>query len=212
MTDNTPSPVGPGPAVPVSLGDLLAGAVRPDAPGAEGERAALAAFRAARDSGAHTAQGRTRRRDDWRPRRRARWSLRAAAGVLLASVAVVGGVAVAGIGTGGSAPSSGGPERAPRPAPTVTGPPARTSPPAASPSRRTPLPAASPSQRTSPLAVSSSERPAHGRDRAARCTSYEKGRGLDRSERAFEACGTPTAGPPGKGEGRDNGHKHQGEK
>ncbi|MFJ8820254.1 hypothetical protein ACIREE_00565 [Streptomyces sp. NPDC102467] len=52
-----------------SLGELLAAAVRPCAPDADGagELRALAAFRAARDGGAVVA--RPRRGDDWRPRR-----------------------------------------------------------------------------------------------------------------------------------------------
>ncbi|QEU92275.1 hypothetical protein [Streptomyces kanamyceticus] len=54
-----------------SLDSLLGSAVRADADAAldtDAQRQALAAFRAARDEGAHRA--RTRRRDDWRPRGR----------------------------------------------------------------------------------------------------------------------------------------------
>ncbi|GGX38985.1 hypothetical protein GCM10010515_01620 [Streptomyces fructofermentans] len=69
----------------------------------EAEGRALAAFRSARDAGAHRA-ARTRRRDDWRPagERRSRWSLRAAL-VTLAAGATLGGVAFASIGPGGAA-------------------------------------------------------------------------------------------------------------
>ncbi|MFE4752573.1 hypothetical protein ACFRIB_20240 [Streptomyces mirabilis] len=104
-----------------SLEVLLAAAVRGRADDAEAEAQALAAFRAARDDGAHAA--RTRRRDDWRPReqRRARRSLKAMFAVLLASV-TLGGVAVAAIGSSsdndnedrggaGNRPTSSAPDR-----------------------------------------------------------------------------------------------------
>ncbi|MEU1163853.1 hypothetical protein ABZ372_25755, partial [Streptomyces sp. NPDC005921] len=83
-----------GPALEV----LLAAAIRGDAPGTEGERQAVAAFRTARDAGAHRA--RTRRRDDWRPReqRRVRRSVKATLTMALASL-TLGGVAVAAIGS-----------------------------------------------------------------------------------------------------------------
>jgi len=79
---------------------LLAGAMRSGDPDGEGERRAVAAFRAARDAGVHKA--RTRRRDDWRPRERrsARRSLRATLTLGLAGL-TVGGVAFAAIGTAG---------------------------------------------------------------------------------------------------------------
>ncbi|MFF7368096.1 hypothetical protein [Streptomyces tricolor] len=75
---------------------LRAESVDPD-----GERAAVAAFRAAREAGAHDA--RTRARDDWRPGRprRARRSLRTTLSLALASL-TLGGVAVAAIGSAGS--------------------------------------------------------------------------------------------------------------
>ncbi|WP_261719267.1 hypothetical protein [Streptomyces sp. FZ201] len=83
------------------LETLLAAAMRPDTLDAEGERRAVAAFREARDTGAHRA--RTRRRDDWRPRTRRHTarSLRATLSLVFASLAL-GGVAVAAIGTAGS--------------------------------------------------------------------------------------------------------------
>ena len=84
-----------------TLEDLLTAAVRADSldPGAEDR--ALAAFRTARQAGAHGA--RTRRRDDWRPRahRRLGRSLRATLAALLAS-ATLGGVAIASIGSVGT--------------------------------------------------------------------------------------------------------------
>ncbi|WP_425830337.1 hypothetical protein [Streptomyces fractus] len=76
MTAHSPPPVEPGDeadgagravdrsSVGALLGDAVRGATPP--PGAaEGERRALAAYRAARASGALTAA--PRRRDDWRP-------------------------------------------------------------------------------------------------------------------------------------------------
>ncbi|MGA4850828.1 hypothetical protein ACOBQB_33005 [Streptomyces sp. G5(2025)] len=107
----------PGRASPL---ELLAEAVRADAAGAAGtvdaeaQREAVAAFRAARDAGAHRA--RTRRRDDWRPRERrrpARISLKAAGGVVLAG-GLLGGVALAAAGTVTDDPA---PRERPRPAP-----------------------------------------------------------------------------------------------
>ncbi|MFD7998820.1 hypothetical protein [Streptomyces mirabilis] len=95
-------PRAPAPQVPASevpaLEVLLAEAVRGRADDAEAEALAGAAFRAARDGGAHAA--RTRRRDDWRPReqRRVSRSLKATLAMLLASV-TLGGVAVAAIGS-----------------------------------------------------------------------------------------------------------------
>ncbi len=115
-----------GPAVPVSVegpaGDtarleaLLVAALVRDGVDAGAEQRAVAAFLAARESGAHGA--RTRRRDDWRaPRRRfGGRSLRATLGALLAGCAL-SGVAVAGInavGTpGGGRSEDTGPSRTP---------------------------------------------------------------------------------------------------
>lgn len=93
----TPAPQPPASETP-ALEALLAAAVRGRADDAEAEALAVAAFRTARDDGAHAA--RTRRRDDWRPReqRRVGRSLKATFAVLLASV-TLGGVAVAAIGS-----------------------------------------------------------------------------------------------------------------
>jgi hypothetical protein len=97
-----------------TLEDLLAAAVRADSldPGAEDR--ALAAFRTARQAGAHGA--RTRRRDDWRPRahRRLGRSLRATLAALMAS-ATLGGVAIASIGSVGSIGPSDDGRDVPRP-------------------------------------------------------------------------------------------------
>ncbi|MGC3003913.1 hypothetical protein ACPF8X_37445, partial [Streptomyces sp. G35A] len=81
---------------------LLAAALIRDVVDPGAEQRAVAAFRAAREAGAHGA--RTRRRDDWRPRRRpfGGRSLKATLSVLLAGL-TLGGVAVAGIGAAGSA-------------------------------------------------------------------------------------------------------------
>ncbi|MFI5657280.1 hypothetical protein [Streptomyces sp. NPDC051684] len=62
MTANSSPPVEPD-ADGTAVGALLAGAVA-GTPDADGERKALAAYRAARDSGALAAP--PRRRDDWR--------------------------------------------------------------------------------------------------------------------------------------------------
>lgn len=56
--------VGTGLGVQAAVAALLAAAVRVRVDGTEAEADAVAAFRAARDTGAHTAP--TRRRDDWR--------------------------------------------------------------------------------------------------------------------------------------------------
>ncbi|MEU6116114.1 hypothetical protein ABZ840_16490 [Streptomyces sp. NPDC047117] len=114
---------------PAALGELLGAAVRAgSAVTPEGERRAVAAFRAARDAREHAAGA--GRRDDRRPRatRRVGWPVRAAVGALLTSV-TLGGVAVASMGgLHGSAP-----ER-PRPSPTAPG---RATPPSLRPSSPT---------------------------------------------------------------------------
>ncbi|WP_199819149.1 hypothetical protein [Streptomyces sp. FxanaA7] len=124
-----------------SVDSLLAAAVRGGASDDRaGEARAVAAFRAARESGGRTA--RTRRRDDWRPnaRRRVQLSVRTTLAVLLASL-TLGGAAFAAIGSaghgdkgaeresgeyqnrerparpGGDAPTPPGPADVPRPGP-----------------------------------------------------------------------------------------------
>ncbi|MFF8094217.1 hypothetical protein [Streptomyces sp. NPDC016675] len=98
------------PATPATEG-VLAAALRDERVGAEGERRAVAAFRAALDARPGRAP-RTRRRDDWRPRERcrARRSSRAVLSVLLASL-TLGGVAYAAIGGNGFLPGASGPDR-----------------------------------------------------------------------------------------------------
>ncbi|MEU0743686.1 hypothetical protein [Streptomyces sp. NPDC006134] len=117
-------PSGPGGDAPGSVEALLSAALRADGDGAEGERRAVAAFRAARDAGAHRA-ARTRRRDDWRPRARRRTgrSLKATLSVLLAGLAL-GGAAYAAIGGGPAADGA----RGDRSRPPAATPPAATPP------------------------------------------------------------------------------------
>ncbi|MCW7946148.1 hypothetical protein AAW14_30165 [Streptomyces hygroscopicus] len=85
---------------------LLATALRGGHSDADAEQRAVAAFRVARDSGAHRA--RTRRRDDWRVReeRRVGRPVKTTLGVLFASL-TLGGVAVAAIGSAGSSSDNG---------------------------------------------------------------------------------------------------------
>ncbi|MBB4712841.1 hypothetical protein BJ965_002723 [Streptomyces luteogriseus] len=102
-----------GPRDDTALRAVLTAALTADDPGPEAERRAVAAFRTARDAGAHGA--RTRHRDDWRlpaPGRTGR-PVKTTAAAVFTSIAL-GGVAVAAIGsvgspangTGGTAPSS----------------------------------------------------------------------------------------------------------
>lgn len=114
-----------GPAVVLDgaeLEALLSAAVLRGHPvDAEGEQRAVAAFRAARDAGAHRAS--TRRRDDWRPRDRRRLarSMKTALSVFVAGL-TLGGVAYAAIGSsdtpdassddkGRPTPTAGAPDR-----------------------------------------------------------------------------------------------------
>ncbi|MET7730932.1 hypothetical protein ABZT02_06150 [Streptomyces sp. NPDC005402] len=156
---------------------LLAAAIRGGKSEGEAERLAVAAFRAARDSGAHRA--RTRRRDDWRPRaqrRRAR-SLRATLSVLLASL-TLGGVAYAAIGSAGSGQDKGA----------AGGKDVR-----ASVSASTPAESHS-SARPSPTAPA--ERPPTARDTLAHCRAYEKLRGSGKAlnSTAFQRLVTEAGG------------------
>ncbi|MGW0768429.1 hypothetical protein [Streptomyces sp. NPDC002676] len=107
---SSPGPVDPGADVDALLGERLGATLRADGADPEGEQRAVAAFRAARDAGAHRA--RTRRRDDWRPREphRLRLSLKGTLSVAVASLAL-GGVAVAAIGSGEFGGHGGDPAR-----------------------------------------------------------------------------------------------------
>ncbi|MFF5017690.1 hypothetical protein [Streptomyces sp. NPDC001165] len=129
----------------------------------EAEQRAVAAFRAARDSGAHAL--RTRRRDDWRPReaRGARLSLKATLSVFLASV-TLGGVAFAAIDSVGSGKDDDGQQKRPS---------------SSAPGQSTADPAA-------PGSAGASARPHHpatAKDTLAHCRAYEQvkehGKALD---------------------------------
>ncbi|MDT9700006.1 hypothetical protein [Streptomyces sp. P17] len=147
---------------------LLAAAMRPATVDAEGEQRAVAAFRAAREAGAHRA--RSRRRDDWRPRTRRRTvrSLRATLSLFVASLALGGG-AFAAIGTSGSSSDSAGDR--------------------ATPSSR---PAESPSATSG---GASPDRPATAADTEAKCRAYDQvggdGKALESTawQRLVEAAG-----------------------
>ncbi|MEU9447501.1 hypothetical protein [Streptomyces sp. NPDC048277] len=160
---------------------LLAAAIRDDGVDTEGERRAVAAFRTARDAGAHRA--RTRRRDDWRTReqRRTRRSVKATVTMALASV-TLGGVAVAAIG---SVHSSGGHDSGRRSGPSATAPGTSAGRPASD--------APGTPGRTGP-----SERPVTAKDTEAHCRAYEKvkdnGKALDSTawQRLIRAAGGET--------------------
>ncbi|MGW2785872.1 hypothetical protein ACWC3X_32255 [Streptomyces populi] len=181
------APPGPGATPPAEPGggrppleELLAAAIRGRADDTAARTRAVAAFRAARDGGAHTA--RTRRRDDWRPKGRGRpsRSVRAALAVLLAGL-TLGGVAVAAIGpvsrddTGhrdrvAVRPSDGVPDRSPG------------SPPPAGPG--------------SPAPAAPAVRPPRDRDTEAHCRAYasvrDRGGALD--SRAWRRLVTAAGG------------------
>ncbi|MFH8442917.1 hypothetical protein ACH4D3_17015 [Streptomyces sp. NPDC018026] len=189
---------------------LLAAALGGERADAEGERRAVAAFRAAREAEPARAV-RTRRRDDWRPRagRGTGRTLRTALSVLLASI-TLGGVAYAAMGGGGSAADDGGRDRVRPPAPTD----GASVQPVATPRAATPAPAT-----TAPGASASPERPAAAADVEAQCRAYERleGRGgaLDATawQRLLTAAGGAEqveaycAGQPARetGTGRPNG-------
>ncbi|MFI8487103.1 hypothetical protein [Streptomyces rubrogriseus] len=170
---------------------LLAAALRAEGADTEGERRALAAFRAARDAEPARA-ARTRRRDDWRPRdgRHPGRTLKTALSVLLASL-TLGGVAYAAMGGGGSAADDGGPDRT-RPPAASDDAPARpvATPPGTTPGPGTPDPATTPPGASASPGTSAPPRvstppgpPAVGRDTEAHCRAYERlagnGKALD---------------------------------
>ncbi|MEV5431508.1 hypothetical protein [Streptomyces sp. NPDC052701] len=185
------SAAGPGACAPdtretapggAALEALIAAALRGDRIDAEAERRAVAAFRAAREAGAHRA--RTRRRDDWRPRPRPRpaRSVRAALSVALASL-TLGGVAVAAIGVTGSHGGDGARDDR-----------RDTRPPAASAGafQRPDAGAAAPSGAGS----ARPDRPAAAQDTAAHCRAYERveGRGRAMDATAWERLVTAAGG------------------
>lgn len=169
---------------------LLAAALREERADAEGERRAVAAFRAAREAEPARAAP-TRRRDDWRPRdgRHPGRTLKTALSVLLASLAL-GGVAYAAMGGGGTDADDGGPPRDRTAAPTdsasvqpLTTPPAATSAPATTAS-------------TPPGASAPPDRPAAAGDAEADCRAYERleGRGRARDATAWQRLVTAAGG------------------
>ncbi|MEU5099439.1 hypothetical protein [Streptomyces sp. NPDC020996] len=167
-----------GAAESAALELLLAAAIRPDSVDAEAEQRAVAAFRAAREAGAH--RTRTRRRDDWRPREhgRARRSLKATLALFLAGL-TVSGVAVAAIGTAGSSDDDRGTGR---PRPSAGAPTASAGPSSAAGSR-------------TPGASAAADRPGTAQDTEAHCRAYEsvagRGRALEATawQRLIEAAG-----------------------
>ncbi|MFF7339112.1 hypothetical protein ACFZAT_17375 [Streptomyces sp. NPDC008163] len=137
------------------------------------EERAVAAFREARDRGAHSA--RTRRRDDWRPRSRgfARWSLGAGVGTLVAAV-TLGGVAMAGIGTVRDAPGH-DTERQPMPELSASSPPALPTPERVRPSAGSSTPSRAPGR--------PADHPDQAGDTLAKCHAFasvrSRGKALD---------------------------------
>lgn len=156
-----------------SVEAVLVAALRGGAVDAAGEQRAVEAFRAARDGGALRA-ARTRRRDDWRPRRRprARRSVNATLALLLAGL-TLGGVAVAAIGSAGSPDAGPGGGR-------PTGPSSGSS--AAPRDVRPPGGSHPPGGPTTPGGATP-DRPATARDTVAHCRAYEQiehnGKALD---------------------------------
>ncbi|MFF5001234.1 hypothetical protein ACFY3G_00265 [Streptomyces phaeochromogenes] len=152
---------------PSDLGELLAAAVRGGAVDGDAERRVLAAFRAARDEGAHRASARNRRRDDWRPERERRGG-QSVRTTLVASLAL-GGVAVAAIGSaGGGTRDEGAEQGGPLPASSApTGP-----------------PAAAPNQSAPAQADRGFRRPTSAQDTEAHCRAYDsvKKHGKKRSQ------------------------------
>jgi hypothetical protein len=162
-----------------ALEALLTAALRAQAGDAETEQRAVAAFRAARDAGAHGA--RTRRRDDWRPRERG-WagrSARAVAALLLGGL-TLGGVAVAAIGSADAPDAGRGDHRSPHPSATAGVRPTTT---------------ASPS---GPGASASPDRPATAQDTEAHCRAYEqvKDRGNAMDSTAWQRLVRAAGGEP----------------
>lgn len=167
-----------------ALETLLDTALRGRADDPVARTRAVAAFRTARDSGAHTA--RTRRRDDWRPkgRRGPNRSLRAAFAVLLAGL-TLGGVAFAAVGP---ITHENAGRRDASAAPPSTGVPDRfsASPPPASP--------AAPGATSAPGGPSG--RPPQANDTEAHCRAYAsvRGRGNALDARAWQRLVTAAGG------------------
>ncbi|MGX4691113.1 hypothetical protein [Streptomyces sp. JNUCC 63] len=214
-----------GAAVVDNLQSALGRALRAETPDAPAEQQALAAFRAARDSGTHQ-QARTRKRDDWRPRRgTARRSLKTAVAVFVGGL-TLSGVAMAAIGTPGKShdrQDEDGP--APR-RPSASAPvrPAHPAPPA--PSAPTPYDTTSPTTPGGPSATPAPERPPTAEDVQAHCRAYPSVKGSGKAlesaawQRFLAAAGgednvaaycadrlrQAQPGNPGKAKGRDKGN------
>jgi hypothetical protein len=139
-----------------ALEALLAAAIRVDGVDAEGERRAVAAFRAAREAGVH--QARTRHRDDWRPReqRGLARSVKATLSLFVASLAL-GGVAVAAIGSAGSSSDDDGDDKIRPTAPATSAP------------ERSAAPSSGEASASGP-----SDRPDAAQDTEAQCLAYEQ--------------------------------------
>ncbi|MEW2283736.1 hypothetical protein [Streptomyces sp. NPDC047841] len=173
----------PDPGGASGLETRFAAALRAGRVDAEAERGAVAAFRAARDAGAHDA--RTRARDDWRPGRpaAARRSLRITLSLALTSL-TLGGVAVAAIGSAGSGTHHDDRSRSPR---------------SARPVASTP-PASAGATEAGPSATASTDRPgrpATARDALSHCRAYtragERGGALEAA--AWQRLVTAAGGP-----------------
>ncbi|MEV2212785.1 hypothetical protein AB0H86_15275 [Streptomyces sp. NPDC050997] len=175
------SDTAPGSAATLELEALLRAALREGRLDGEDESRAVAAFRTARDAGAH--RSRTRRRDDWRPRER-RWgarSVRATLSVVLASL-TLGGVAFAAIGSAGH--DTHGAEDGPgRPHP------------AASTEARPSAPSSRPAP-DSHADAAPSDRPATAKDTLAHCRAYERvaPHGKARDSTAWQRLATAAGG------------------
>ncbi|MFE5395121.1 hypothetical protein ACFQ9U_11195 [Streptomyces sp. NPDC056568] len=167
------------PATPGTEG-LLAAVLRDERVGAEGERRAVAAFRAALDARPGRA-ARTRRRDDWRPRRRcrARRASRAVLSVLLASL-TLGGVAYAAIGGSGPLPGGAGPDRV-RP---TAGPDGTAERRTADPLPAVPLPARTASRASAPADPGATTAP----DTEADCRAHQRPRERGKAPDAAAHC------------------------
>ncbi|MFF4861862.1 hypothetical protein ACWCRF_05730 [Streptomyces sp. NPDC002405] len=215
-------PGGDGDTRATALEPVLRRALCAEALDASAEQRAVAAFRAAREEGAHQ-QARARRRDDWRPRRvPGRRSVRAAIAVFFAGL-TLSGVAIAAIGSpksDGKAADDGRARRHPSP----------TAPQAPSPDRSTaPAPTdAAPTGPASPTPVPSvtRDRPPTAKDIQAHCRAYASVKGSGKAlestawKRFVEAAGgednvdaycadqlaQAETGSPGKGSGSGNGN------
>ncbi|WBO64987.1 hypothetical protein [Streptomyces camelliae] len=159
-----------------ALETALAAAIRAADVDPRAEQRAVAAFRAARDTGAHRA--RTRRRDDWRRReeRRARRPLRMTLGVVFASL-TLGGVAVAAIGSVASS-SHGTGHGSAHPSAVAPGRPGDTA------------------SSASSGGLPPTDRPATAQDTEAHCRAYEhvRGRGKALGAKAWQELVTEAGG------------------